>query len=100
MPHPGGHVGSHIAVELGVLDPVGQVVLVPGARRVLVLHQPPVCGLRLVQMSGDGHCHGGLHVVPRIGVASGKPRDHPVGQLPLGDRPGSEDQVVGCQEAG
>ena len=40
MPHAGGHVGDGVGVELVLLDPVGEVVLVPRRCGVLVRRQP------------------------------------------------------------
>ncbi len=77
MPHAGGHVGAHVGVELVLLDGVGQVVLVPRAVGSLHAHQPLVGPLGRSALVTEIERHGGLDVVPRIGVAARKPRDHP-----------------------
>ena len=69
----------------GLLDPVLQVVLVPGAVRALEAHEPVVGPLGLGHAAAGGERHGRLDVVPRVGVAAGHPRHHARGQLPLGD---------------
>ena len=93
VPHAGGDVGADVGVELVLLDPVGHVVLVPGAVGALEADQPLVGPLGLGDAAADGERHGRLDVVPRVGVAAGEPGDHAVGQLPLGDA------VDGCRAA-
>jgi hypothetical protein len=85
VPHPGGHVGDDVGVELVGLDPVGQVVLVPGAVGPLQADQPVEGPLGLGVAVTQGEGHGRLDVVPGIGVAAREPRDHARRELPLGD---------------
>jgi hypothetical protein len=85
VPHAGGHVGDDVGVELVGLDPVGQVVLVPGAVGPLQADQPVEGPLRLGVALAQGQGHGRLDVVPGIGVAAREPGDHARRELPLGD---------------
>ena len=93
VPGAGGDVGDHVGVELGVLDAAVDVVGVPGAGVLLVVGQPPVGGLGLVEVARDGQGHRCLDMVPRVGMAAGEPGDHPVGELDFGDRVGGAPQV-------
>jgi hypothetical protein len=85
VPHARGDVGDDVGVELLLLDPVGQVVLVPGAVGPLLGDEPVEGALGLGPTPAEVEGHGRLDVVPRIGVAAGEPGDHAVGQLPVGD---------------
>ena len=104
VPHAGGHVGAHVGVELVLLDlrravVAGDVVLVPGAVVALEVDEPLVGPVGLGAAAADVEGHGRLDVVPRVGVAAGEPRDHPGGQLPLGDAVEGGVEVGGRDEA-
>jgi hypothetical protein len=71
VPHAGGDVGHDVGVELVLLDPVFHVVLVPGPVGALDVDQPVVGPLGLGDATAEREGHGGLDVVPRIGVAAG-----------------------------
>jgi hypothetical protein len=94
VPDAGGHVGGDVGVEGGLLDPAGPVVLVPRAVRALCPDQPGVRGLRLGAPTARVEGHGRLHVVPRVAVAAGIPRDHPVTLLDGRDRVDRRRQIT------
>ena len=79
VPHPGGRISHHVGVELGILNLVAQVVVVPRTGGQLRGEQPLVGGFGLVEVAGyrQGHCR--LDVVPRVGMPPREPGDHPVG---------------------
>ena len=90
VPHARGHVGTHVGVELVLLHlrravVAGDVVLVPRAVVALQGGEPLIGAVGLAVAAPDVEGHGRLDVVPRVAVAAGEPRDHPGGQLPLGD---------------
>jgi hypothetical protein len=90
VPHASGHVGAHVGIELVLLHQrgavvAGDVVLVPRAVLALEVDEPLVGTVGLGPAAADVEGHGGLDVVPRVGVAAGEPGDHPGRQLPLGD---------------
>ena len=52
-----------------------------------------------VDAAAERERHGCFDVVPRVGVAAGDPRDHAVGQLPLGDAVDRRLHLVGGDDA-
>ena len=100
MPDPGRDVGDDVGVELVLLDFVLKVVLVPRAIRALAVDQPLVGGFGFGPVLADGERHGGLDVVPRVGVPAGEPGDHARRQLPVGDVGSGDADLVGGDQAG
>ena len=101
MADPGRDVGAHVGVELVVLDrPVAVVVGVPRTVGPLRVDEPLVGPLGLGVEAGHVERHGGLDVIPRIAMATGKPRDHPGVELQRGQMQARAVQFVGAEHAG
>ena len=65
--------------------PSGMIPWFPGGHADPWNHVEAAMALDLVPAAADVEGHRGLDMVPDVGVAAGEPRDHPRGQLPLGD---------------
>ena len=50
-------------------------------------------------LAADQGAHGGLDVVPHVGLGAGAPRDRPVGLLGAGDRARGRRDLLGAQHA-
>ena len=98
MPHTRGHVGAHVRVELVILDPVSEVVVVPRAVLELVGDQPVVGAFGLGTTSTDGERHRRFDVVPRVRVAAGMPEDEPGRELIRRDRVDRHHELIGAQD--
>ncbi len=99
VPGSGRDVRAHVGVELGLLDAVLEVVLVPGAVGALTVDEPLVGPLGVPTTTTEVERHGCLDVVPRVGVTAGEPGDHAVGELHLGDRVHSRGDAGGVDHA-
>ena len=86
VPGTGRQVGADVGVEPLVLHACTEVVVEPAAVGELAVGHPAVGTHRLVVEPAHRQGHGRFHVVPRVAVATVKPRDHAVG--PLGPRDG------------
>jgi hypothetical protein len=101
VPHAGGHIGTHVGVELGLFHrTVGQVVVPPTAVVALHVGQPVVGPLGLDMEAGHIERHSGLDVVPRVAVTARPPRDHARWHLQPGDPLGALDDLVGAEHPG
>src|SRR5207248_9790508 len=85
--------------ELRVLHAAVDVVVVPRPVGALVGAQPLVGPLGVGAAATDEQGHGRLHVVPRVGVTTGEPRDHAVGELDPGDGVDRGRHLVGLEDA-
>ena len=105
VPHAGGHVGAHVGVELVLLH---RGAAVRRRRRSTgATSRPRAGGRRATRRPGrprPGGRRGRGPWPPRRGsrgrVAAREPRDHPRGQLPLGDAVHGGVEVGGGDEAG
>ena len=77
MPGASGDVGDDVGVELVLLDLVLEVVLMPRPVGALDVDEPLVGEFGLGSMLTDRERHCRFDMVPRVGMATGEPRDHP-----------------------
>ena len=84
MKHTGGDVGAHVGVETRALNGGSEVVVEPTPVTLLRRGQPAKGGPRLFDAAGHGQGHGGLHVIPRVGMSPDEPRYLSTGSLQVG----------------
>ena len=81
MPDAGSDVAADVRVDLGVLDSVGEVVVVPPPVAVLGVCEPLVRQFGFGGEASDVEGHRCFCVIPRVGVTALEPQDHAAGLL-------------------
>ena len=86
VPGPDREVRRHVRLAAGVLHLPGDDLERPRAVLALLPERPAVRPLGLLDAPGGHQGHGGLDVVPDVGVLAGGPRDRAGGLLHRDDR--------------